>query len=111
MTESINESAKIYPNANNLSRQGEDLVKWLNTVTKEKSIESIDFREETTASADNSCYVTFKTNTDLSVDMFSLIEQWKNAPKDLDLYIDTMSVNGGKLVAVIFAKPGIKFIA
>jgi hypothetical protein len=98
----LNEGAKISPK--DLSREGEELVNWLEKTLKNGTIKSI-FLEKNTAE------VTFNENTDLTDDLFNMVEQWPNAPAYMDLYVDVMSVNRGRLVMMVFGKPGMKFTA
>ena len=97
---SLNEGAKISPKY--LSREGEEFVSWIEKTMKNGTIKSI-FLEKNTAE------VTFNENTDLTDDLFNMVEQWPNAPIHMDLYVDVMSVNRGRLVMMIYGKSGMSF--
>jgi hypothetical protein len=96
----LNEGAKITPRK--LTREGEDASAWLQKIMRSGTIESMNFEG-------NRIDVIFEDAVDLSEDIFSLAQKWPTAPSNLDLYIDVMSVNRGKLNMVIFGKSGLSF--
>ena len=98
--EFLNEGAKITPSK--LTHEGEEAAKFLNSIFRSGTVKVMNFK-------DNTIEVIFEDSLDLTNDIFGMVQKWTNAPSHLDLYIDVMSVNRGKLVMMIFAKPGLHF--
>jgi hypothetical protein len=96
----LNEGAKITPKE--LSREGEEFIKWFEKTMASGSVKSIVLE-------DNTAEVTFNQNLDISKDIFNMVREWPNAPAYMDLYIDVMSVNRGQLVMMIYGKSGMSF--
>jgi hypothetical protein len=99
-SEFLNEGAKITPSK--LTHEGEEAAKFLNSIFRTGTVKVMNFK-------DNVIEITFEDNLDLTDDIFGMVQKWTNAPSHLDLHIDVMSVNRGKLNMVVFGKPGIHF--
>jgi hypothetical protein len=99
---SLNEGAKIL--TKDLSREGEEFVAWIEKTMKTGTIKTISLEK-------NTAEVTFNENTDLTDDLFNMVREWPNAPAYMDLYVDVMSVNRGRLVMMVYGKRGMSFTA
>jgi hypothetical protein len=100
--EDLNEGAKIL--TKDLSREGEEFVAWIEKTMKTGTIKTISLEK-------NTAEITFNENVDLTDDMFNMVREWPNAPAYMDLYVDVMSVNRGRLVMMVYGKRGMSFTA